>query len=127
MSRAVCRGRAFRMPNMARPSAVAATNARTALSAYRRDLLKAEVANGRSRRETVAWLRGAELHVVNGPLSTPEAYERELGWALAWEMCRWSTDVPEAPVTEQACRPRLSDERIARVRDQVRKTFMEMR
>lgn len=104
--------------------AYSAANARAALAAYRRDLAEAEVANGRSKRETTAYLQAAQLIVVDGPLSTPEAYERELGWALAWEMCRWTTDVPRAPVTVAACRPRLSDEKVASIRTQVRRAFV---
>jgi hypothetical protein len=46
---------------------------------------------------TAAYLQAAQLIVVDGPLSTPEAYERELGWTLAWEMRRWTPDVPRAP------------------------------
>jgi hypothetical protein len=71
---------------VARDQGVPAANARAALAAYRRDLTEAELANGRSKPETAEHLRAPQLIVVEGPLSTPEAYERELGWALeaAW-------------------------------------------
>jgi hypothetical protein len=101
-----------------------AASARAALAAYRRDLAEAEVANGRPKRETAEYLRAAQLIVVDGPLSTPQAYERELGWALAWEMCRWTVDVPQAPVMVDACKRRLSNEKIERIRAQVRRSFI---
>lgn len=103
----------------------AASNGRAALAAYRRDLTEAERAGGRSVREIAVILRCAKLQVTGGPMSTPEAYERDLGWALATEVTRWTSDVAHTPVTSVAdCKPRLSDEQIAAVRADVLRRFV---
>lgn len=61
-----------------------APNGRSALAAYRADLVAAEMVNGRSRRWAVDIVRAAGLEVVRGPLSTEDAYALDLGWQLAW-------------------------------------------
>lgn len=104
----------------------AAANARAAIVAHRRDWIEAEVANGRSRREATDLIRASGLYVVNGPLTTPEAFERELGWTLAWEMCRWTPNVPTAPVLVEACKGRLDEKTIAHITAQVRSTFARL-
>lgn len=102
----------------------AAVNARAALAEYRRDLTAAEIANGRSRRETAEYLWGAGLCVVDGPLSTPAAFAREFGWALAWALCEWSADVPVAPATPEECTARgMAVEKVERIRVNVLGTF----
>lgn len=103
----------------------AAPNGRVALATYRRDLTEAERAGGRSVREVAAILRYANLQVTGGPMTTPEAYERDLGWALAAEVTRWKSDVAVTPVTSVTdCKPWLSDERIAAVRSAVLRRFV---
>jgi hypothetical protein len=64
-----------------------APNARNALARYRADIAEAEQLNGRSGRETKAYLAGAGFHVVWGPFGTHQAFEIELGMALANAIC----------------------------------------
>lgn len=103
----------------------AAPNGRAALAAYRRDLTLAERAGGRSTREVALILRHANLQVVDGPMTTSQAYELDLGWALADEVLRWKSDVALTPVTSVAdCKPWLSDDRISAVRAAVLRHFV---
>jgi hypothetical protein len=100
----------------------AATSARAALAAYRRDIIDAEVSNGRSRREATEFVRVAELHVVDGPLSTPAAFDRELGWALGWALSDRTADisVPVGPATVEDCLARnMPAEMVERIRASV--------
>lgn len=101
----------------------AAPNARAAVAAYRRDLTEAEVSCGRSRRETVHWLRLAQLHVVDGPWTTPEAYELDLGWELAFELTRWTDLEPVGPAPLELAQERLGEDKVAAIATQVRKRF----
>lgn len=101
----------------------AATSARSAIAAFRRDLADVERYNGTSRRETTAFLQACRLHVVAGPLTTPEAYELDLGWALAWEACRWTSHVPRSPATPEQCKPMLDDRQIESVRANTRRAY----
>lgn len=104
----------------------AAANARAALAAYRRDLTDAELANGRSRRYTAEYLRAAELYVVEGPLTTSQAYERELGWSLAWELCERHADIscPASPATAEECIARgMAADKVERTRAAVLTVF----
>jgi hypothetical protein len=100
-------------------AAYEARSGRSAVAAMRRDVVDAEVANGASQREAVARVQAAQLHVVDGPHTTPEAYERELGWALAWEMCQWSTNVPLTPASVEDAVPQLGAAKVERIRQQV--------
>lgn len=101
-----------------------APNRRAALAAFRRDLIDAEVANGRSRREATALARVAGLKVVEGPLTTPAAYEREVGWAWAWKACKFTDLIPSTPATEAEVWPHVEAEDAARIRDGVRRMFL---
>jgi hypothetical protein len=101
----------------------AAPNARAAPAAYRRELLEAEVAGGRSRRESVAWVQSGRTARGERAALHARRVRAGAGLGLASEMCRWTSDVPQAPATEAACKPRLTDDRIAAVRDQVRRSF----
>lgn len=93
-----------------------ARNARAALASYRADLFDAETMNGHSKRETRAYLSAAELGVVQGPVNTRQAFEIELGLALAEEIVsggiRSGRDVAMGPATLADCDPWVDQHRI---------------
>lgn len=99
-------------------------NGRTALAAFRRAIIDAEIAKGESRRSAVAFVQAAGLHVDCGPLTTPQAYEHEVGWAWAWASCHFSTDVPNTPATAEQALP-FDLDKAARIRADVRRIFLQ--
>lgn len=74
-----------------------APNGRSAVAAYRRDILAAERLN-RPVTEARLLVQHAGLHVVAGPLTTPAAYELDLARSLADEITRWSTEEIHVPI-----------------------------
>jgi hypothetical protein len=104
---------------------VAAVNGRMALAQFRRDIIAAELFNGESRRAAIDYVRAVGLYVIDGPLTTSQAYECEVGWAWAWALCKFTADVPLNHATEAILQPHVSAEQAARLRAQVRTLFLK--
>lgn len=102
-----------------------APTARSALAQYRRAVIEGERSGGRTRRDAEEIARVAGLHIIDGPVSTPIAREREFGWALAWAICDKSrTRVsPLAPATVADAAGWLTDHEIQVLRANVDRVF----
>lgn len=107
---------------------VEAPTARSALAQYRRDLIEAERLAGRTRRDAEAVVRVAGLRIVEGPLDTAAAREREFGWALAWAVCDKHTlrIDPASPATLDDAAPWLSDREVEVLRANVERVFPQL-
>ncbi len=102
----------------------AAKTGRSALAAYRRDLIEQDVANGLSRRDAAESIRCSGLRVVEGPLPTPVAFEREFGWALAFAVTRRmeggaGRQSPVSPASIEDCVGWLTEHEINVIRQNV--------
>lgn len=102
-----------------------APTARQALAQYRHALIEGERSAGRSRRDAEEIARIAGLHIIDGPLSTPVAREREFGWALAWAICDKSSlrIDPRSPATPADAAVWLTDREIQTLRTNVDRVF----
>lgn len=102
-----------------------AATARSALAQYRRALIDGERCAGRTRRDAEEIVRVAGLCIIEGPLTTAQAREREFGWALAWAICdKNSTRVsPLSPATLSDATGWLTDRDILVLRTAVDRVF----
>jgi hypothetical protein len=76
-----------------------APNARSALAKFRADMVEHYLAAATSRTHARDIVRANRPRVYGGPLTAAEAFEHELGWAWAWEMCspKYRSDVYCSP------------------------------
>lgn len=104
---------------------VQAPTARAALAQFRRAIIDADVAKGESRSSSIKFVQAARLYIADGPLTTSQAYEIEVGFAWAWASCKWTTMVPTGPMSAAEVWPDLSTEDADRIRAAMRDLFLK--
>jgi hypothetical protein len=105
-----------------------APTARRALARFRADMIEHFLAAADSRTHARDIVRANHPKVYAGPLTTAEAFEHELGWAWAWEMCgsRYVTHTiasPAAPATRAQAVEVLGEKITARMEHQAAQLY----
>jgi hypothetical protein len=95
-----------------------APTSRSAVAAFRANLVEMERGSGVSIRDAQFIVRGLQPHVVEGPLTTQQAYELDLGWtwAICWADGFHGTSVsPVGPIDRATAASRLGEQTTARL------------
>lgn len=103
-----------------------AKTGRSAVAAFRADLVEMERGSGVSLRDARFIVRRLEPHVIEGPLTAREACDLDLGWLWAIAICDESHSLslePTMPATRDDAVKWLGEERAIRMERAVRRWY----
>jgi hypothetical protein len=103
-----------------------APTGRSARATFRADLIEGFHSGGFTRAEAILKVRGLNLVILRGPLTTEEAYQDVLGWTWAETICdqNHATEViPLRPASREDAVAVLGEDRTALIEHQLRTRY----